>query len=380
GYGKLEVPNANIEDVYTDASKVTATVTEVNGGNFEGTDLKGANATATVEDTVQNTKVEVTADAAKEGDANVTFHFQLSNPPQAGSTAVLTVNVGGKDYFVTVDDKGYGKLEVPNANIEDVYTDASKVTATVTEVNGGNFEGTDLKDASVTVDVKDTIQDTTVKVTADAAKEGDANVTFHFQLSNPPQAGSTAVLTVNVAGKDYFVTVDDKGYGKLEVPNANIEDVYTDASKVTATVTEVNGGNFEGTDLKGANATATVEDTVQNTKVEVTADAAKEGDANVTFHFQLSNPPQAGSTAVLTVNVAGKDYFVTVDDKGYGKLEVPNANIEDVYTDASKVTATVTEVNGGNFEGTDLKGANATATVEDTVQNTKVEVTADAAK
>ncbi|WP_165957394.1 immunoglobulin-like domain-containing protein, partial [Pseudomonas sp. H9] len=202
---------------------------------------------------------------------------------QAGSTAILTVNVGGKDYFVTVDSKGYGKLEVPNANIEDVYTDASKVTATVTEVNGGNFEGTDLKDASITVDVKDTIQDTTVKVTADAAKEGDANVTFHFQLSNPPQAGSTAVLTVNVAGKDYFVTVDDKGYGKLEVPNANIEDVYTDASKVTATVTEVNGGNFEGTDLKGANATATVEDTVQNTKVEVTADAAKEGDANVTF-------------------------------------------------------------------------------------------------
>ncbi|WP_165957383.1 immunoglobulin-like domain-containing protein, partial [Pseudomonas sp. H9] len=338
-------PNANIEDVYTDASKVTATVTEVNGGNFEGTDLKGANATATVEDTVQNTKVEVTADAAKEGDANVTFHFQLSNPPQAGSTAILTVNVGGKDYFVTVDDKGYGKLEVPNANIEDVYTDASKVTATVTEVNGGNFEGTDLKGANATATVEDTVQNTKVEVTADAAKEGDANVTFHFQLSNPPQAGSTAVLTVNVGGKDYFVTVDDKGYGKLEVPNANIEDVYTDASKVTATVTEVNGGNFEGTDLKDASVTVDVKDTIQDTTVKVTADAAKEGDANVTFHFQLSNPPQAGSTAVLTVNVAGKDYFVTVDDKGYGKLEVPNANIEDVYTDASKVTATVTEVN-----------------------------------
>ncbi|WP_442111284.1 retention module-containing protein [Pseudomonas sp. NUPR-001] len=380
GYGKLDVPNTNIEDAYLDGSKVTATVTEVNGGNFEGTDLKDASVTVDVKDTFQDTTVKVTADAAKEGDANVTFHFQLSNPPQAGSTAILTINVGGKDYFVTVDDKGYGKLEVPNTNIEDAYLDGSKVTATVTEVNGGNFEGTDLKDASVTVDVKDTFQDTTVKVTADAAKEGDANVTFHFQLSNPPQAGSTAILTINVGGKDYFVTVDDKGYGKLEVPNTNIEDAYLDGSKVTATVTEVNGGNFEGTDLKDASVTVDVKDTFQDTTVKVTADAAKEGDANVTFHFQLSNPPQAGSTAILTINVGGKDYFVTVDDKGYGKLDVPNTNIEDAYLDGSKVTATVTEVNGGNFEGTDLKDASVTVDVKDTFQDTTVKVTADAAK
>ncbi|WP_409279650.1 immunoglobulin-like domain-containing protein, partial [Pseudomonas defluvii] len=106
----------------------------------------------------------VTADAAKEGDANVTFNFQLSNPPQGATT--LTVNVGGTDYTVNVDASGKGTLVVPNTNGEDAYNDASSLTATVTAVNGGNYEATDLSSATGTAEVKDTLDATTVAVTA----------------------------------------------------------------------------------------------------------------------------------------------------------------------------------------------------------------------
>ncbi|WP_167070885.1 immunoglobulin-like domain-containing protein, partial [Pantoea sp. Ap-967] len=81
------------------------------------------------------------------------------------------------------------------------------------------------------------------------------------------------------------------GKGTLQVPNTNVEDVYKDASTVTATVTAVNGGNYEGVDLTGATNTATVEDTIDNTTVAVSSLPAKEGDENVTFNFQLSNKP-----------------------------------------------------------------------------------------
>ncbi|MFQ6576633.1 immunoglobulin-like domain-containing protein, partial [Pseudomonas sp. UM16] len=157
--------------------------------------------------TTDTTTVAVTADPAKEGDANVTFHFQMSNPPQG--TTTLTVNVGGKDYTVSVDKDGYGKLDVPNTNGEDAYLDGSKVTATVTEVKGGNYEATSVDGASATAEVKDTTDTTTVAVTADPAKEGDANVTFHFQLSNPPQG--TTTLTVNVGGQNHTVNIDASG-------------------------------------------------------------------------------------------------------------------------------------------------------------------------
>ncbi|MBO0367650.1 hypothetical protein GIB23_11170, partial [Pseudomonas putida] len=64
------------------------------------------------------------------------------------------------------------------------------------------------------------------------------------------------------------------GKGTLSVPNTNVEDVYKDGSEVTATVTAVNGGNFEAVDLAGANTTVAVEDTIDTTTVAVTAEAA----------------------------------------------------------------------------------------------------------
>ncbi|NIE76732.1 type I secretion C-terminal target domain-containing protein, partial [Pantoea sp. Ap-967] len=374
GKGTLQVPNTNVEDVYKDASTVTATVTAVNGGNYEGVDLTGATNTATVEDTIDNTTVAVSSEPAKEGDENVTFNFQLSNKPQGATT--LTVDVGGTIYTVTVDADGKGTLQVPNTNVEDVYKDASTVTATVTAVNGGNYEGVDLTGATNTATVEDTIDNTTVAVSSLPAKEGDENVTFNFQLSNKPQGATT--LTVDVGGTIYTVTVDADGKGTLQVPNTNVEDVYKDASTVTATVTAVNGGNYEGVDLTGATNTATVEDTIDNTTVAVSSLPAKEGDENVTFNFQLSNKPQGATT--LTVDVGGTIYTVTVDADGKGTLQVPNTNVEDVYKDASTVTATVTAVNGGNYEGVDLTGATNTATVEDTIDNTTVAVSSLPAK
>ncbi|WP_205300754.1 immunoglobulin-like domain-containing protein, partial [Pantoea sp. Ap-967] len=223
-------------------------------------DLTGATNTATVEDTIDNTTVAVSSLPAKEGDENVTFNFQLSNKPQGATT--LTVDVGGTIYTVTVDADGKGTLQVPNTNVEDVYKDASTVTATVTAVNGGNYEGVDLTGATNTATVEDTIDNTTVAVSSLPAKEGDENVTFNFQLSNKPQGATT--LTVDVGGTIYTVNVDADGKGTLQVPNTNVEDVYKDASTVTATVTAVNGGNYEGVDLTGATNTATVEDTIDN--------------------------------------------------------------------------------------------------------------------
>ncbi|MGN8359406.1 immunoglobulin-like domain-containing protein, partial [Pseudomonas sp. SMN11] len=155
-------------------------------GNFEAVDLTGATTTATVEDTIDTTTVAVSAEPAKEGDTNVTFNFQLNNPPQAGTTATLTVKVGNDYHTVEIDSTGKGTLVLANTNGEDAYVDGSAVTATVTAINGGNFEATSVTGATATVKVEDTIDTTTVSVSGDTVKEGAASITFNFQLNNPP--------------------------------------------------------------------------------------------------------------------------------------------------------------------------------------------------
>jgi surface adhesion protein len=365
GKGTLAVPNPNGEDVYKDASSLTATVTGGTGGNFEKI-ATGATGTANIADTETPVTVTVTAHDAKEGDTNVNFDFQLSEKPQTGYPTSLTVQVGSTSYTVSIDANGKGTLAVPNPNGEDVYKDASSLTATVTGGTGGNFEKI-ATGATGTANIADTETPVTVAVTAHNAKEGDAYVNFEFQLSHQPQSGYPASLTVDVDGKAYTVNLNASGYGSLNVVNTNTEDAYKDVSTVTATVTSINGGNFEKGDVAGAKASAIVVDTIDDTTIKVTADPATEADSTVTFHFQLSNPPQGSGATILTVNVAGTLYQVTVDAAGKGALSVVNPNSEDVFKDPSTLTATVTNVTGGNYENVDYTGATATANIADTI-------------
>ncbi|RAS19621.1 MULTISPECIES: retention module-containing protein, partial [unclassified Pseudomonas] len=278
----------------------------------------------------------------------------------------LTITLSNGQVIVISAGQTTGTVSVTIPPNDTPYIDGSEISTTITGTTGGGITVTPNPAPAVT-QIVDTIDTTTVAVTAQPAKEGDPNITFEFQLSNPPQAGSTTTLTVNVGGTSYNITVDASGKGTLVVPNTNGDDVYADPSQVTATVTAVNGGNYEAVDLTGATTIATVEDTIDTTTVAVSAQPAKEGDTNVTFNFQLSHPPQAGSTVTLTVNVGGTDYTVNVDSTGKGTLQVPNSNGDDVYTDPSQMTAIVTAVNGGNYEAVDLTGATTTATVEDTI-------------
>uniref|UniRef100_UPI000B0CBC07 type I secretion C-terminal target domain-containing protein n=1 Tax=Pseudomonas defluvii TaxID=1876757 RepID=UPI000B0CBC07 len=188
----------------------------------------------------------------------------------------------------------------------------------------------------------------TVAVTADAAKEGDANVTFNFQLSNPPQG--TTTLTVNVGGTDYTVNVDASGKGTLSVPNTNVEDVYTDASNLTATVTAVNGGNFEGVSLAGASTTATVADTIDTVFAKIS----------------LAGAGSVTEGGVLT-------YKVELVDKDGNAVTVPSGKSVSVSLDWSG-TADAGDVNGSLPTSVTIGGGSSSVTFPvQTVDDTKIE-------
>ncbi|MFV3406870.1 retention module-containing protein, partial [Pseudomonas sp. NY15463] len=188
---------------------------------------------------------------------------------EAGGVIVYTATVGRaptSDLVVTLSNGSVivisagqttGTVNVDIAPNDTPYIDGSQLSASITGTTGGNGLIVTIDPTPAVTVINDTIDTTTVTVTAVPANEGDANVTFNFQLSNPPQTGSATTLTVNVGGTEYQVNVDASGKGTLQVPNTNVDDVYKDESTVTATVTKVEGGNFENVSLNGASATAT---------------------------------------------------------------------------------------------------------------------------
>ena len=359
----VSVPNPNTEDVYLDASTLTASVTAFEGGDFEAVDFSKASATANISDTVDTTTVSLSATDGKEGDANISFTVSLSNAARTAATA--TVRVGGTDCAVTIPaGKSSATVSVPNPYTNDPYIGARTLTGTVTAFEGGDFEAVDFSKASATATIADTIDTTTVSLSAPSAIDRKAeSVNITITLSKPAQTAATA--TVNANGKPYTVNIAAGATsGSLSVP-------INGASSLTGTFVGLTGGNFEKLDVSGASTTVRICDPVI---VSLSANDVSEG-TPVTLTVTLSAPAQTAATA--TVRVGETDYTVNIAaGASSGSVDVPNPNTEDAYIDATKLTASVTDFSGGGFDLVSYSGATATARITDTIDITRVSLSA----
>src|SRR5205814_6074058 len=117
----------------------------------------------------------------------------------------------------------------------------SGLTASDTGSAGGNFEHLVVGTATATAQVNDTTTDATVNLSASTVVEGAvANYTFTATLSDASQG----VTTIHTDQGDISIA-DGASSGTLVIASGNGEDVYNDASSLTATITGTSGGNFE---------------------------------------------------------------------------------------------------------------------------------------
>ena len=234
--GTLTIASGNGEDVYSDASSLTAHITGVSGGNFESLTVGSGTATAQVTDTVTPATVDLTASTVNEGSgASYVFTATLSN----ASEGITTIHTDQGDISIA-DGATTGTLTIASGNGEDVYSDASSLTAHITGVSGGNFESLTVGSGTATAQVTDTVTPATVDLTASTVNEGSgASYVFTATLSN----ASEGITTIHTDQGDISIA-DGATTGTLTIASGNGEDVYSDASSLTAHITGVSGGNF----------------------------------------------------------------------------------------------------------------------------------------
>ncbi|MEJ6915036.1 immunoglobulin-like domain-containing protein, partial [Bradyrhizobium diazoefficiens] len=82
---------------------------------------------------------------------------------------------------------------------EDVYVDGQVIPVSIAGTSGGNFEAVNTTTyGNATVTFKDTIDDTTVSLTATPSiTEADTSITYTATLSHPAQAGQPVTVTLS---------------------------------------------------------------------------------------------------------------------------------------------------------------------------------------
>ncbi|WP_085694948.1 S-layer family protein, partial [Pseudomonas sp. B7(2017)] len=348
-------------DALNGHAPLTNAITDVSGGNYENLVADKTPVSTTVTDTVDTTNLTLSATGTVAEGGSIVYTATLTNP--AGTPVTVTLSNGAT---ITIEaGKTSGTVTVP-APADDVYKDAGKVEVTIKDATGGNFENLVPSTTPAVTDVTDTIDTSTVKLTADTSVAEGGTVTYTATVG-APVTGSPVTVTLS-NGQTITIEVG-KTTGTVTTTAPN--DALNGHAPLTNAITDVSGGNYENLVADKTPVSTTVTDTVDTTNLSLSAtNSVAEGDS-ITYTATLTNT--AGTPVTVTLSNGAT---ITIEaGKTSGTVTVP-APADDVYKDAGTVQATITHATGGNFENLVPSTTPAVTQVTDTIDTTTVKLTA----
>ncbi|EJM25262.1 retention module-containing protein, partial [Pseudomonas sp. GM25] len=349
------------DDVYKDAGKVEATITGATGGNFENLVPSTVPAVTQVTDTIDTSTVKLTAtESAAEG-GTVTYTATVG-APVTGSPVTVTLANGQSITIEVGKTTGTVTTTAPN----DVLAGHAPLTNSITNVSGGNYENLVADKTPVSTTITDTVDTTTVSLTATGNVNEGGQIVYTATLTNP--AGTPVTVTLSNGS---VITIEaGKTTGTVTVP-APADDVYKDAGKVEVTIKDTSGGNFENLVANPTPAVTNVADTINTTHLTLSAESYVLEGTSITYTATLTNAAQTP----VTVNLSNGQTIVIEAGKTSGSVTIP-APSDDVYKDVSKLTVTMTDASGDNFEKLDVSKTPVSTTVNDTIDKTTLTLSA----
>ncbi|BAQ71827.1 large adhesive protein [Pseudomonas sp. Os17] len=344
-------------DALAGGSSLSTTITKADGGNYEKLEINDKPAETSVTDTPDTTTLSVTAtDTVAEG-GSIVYTATLSNA--AGTPVTVTLSNGAVITIAAGATSGTATVAAP---ADDVYKDAGKVEVTITKAEGGNFENLETNPAPAVTDVTDTIDTSTVSLTA-TPSVAEGGIVVYTASVTAPVTGSPVVVTL-ANGQTITIPVgESSGTVNVTAPN----DALAGGSSLSTTITKVEGGNYEKLEFSDKPAETSVTDTVDTTNLSLGATGSVAEGGQITYTATLTNA--AGTPVTVTLSNGA---VITIEaGKTTGTVTVA-APADDVYKDAGKVEATITKAEGGNFENLVTNPAPAVTDVTDTIDNSTV--------
>ncbi|WP_219017909.1 retention module-containing protein [Shewanella algae] len=292
---------------------------------------------------------------------SITYTAVVDNAPLE-SDLVLTLSNGATIVIPVGQTSGSVTVDAPS---DDVYLDSEVLNVGVTESQGGNYENLDLGN-SVDTQVNDTIDTTTVTLTAPAEVNEGGQITYTATVNNAPE--TDLVLTLSNGASITIAAGQTEGTVTVDAPT---DDVYQDGEILTVNVTGAQGGNYEDLNL-GNSVDTQVNDTIDTTAVTLTAPAEVNEGGQITYTATVNNAPE--TDLVLTLSNGASITITAGQTSGTVTVDAPT---DDVYQDGETLTVGITDAQGGNYEELNL-GNSVDTQVNDTIDTTTVTLTAPA--
>ncbi|MFK8333315.1 immunoglobulin-like domain-containing protein, partial [Pseudomonas sp. BJa5] len=355
------------DNVHSTNLELTNAIKDVSGGNYEDLTASGET-TVTVTDgpgTEDTTGLKLTATPSVNEGGEITYTATLTNP--AGTAMTITLSNGESITIAAGETSGSVTVAAPD---DDVYIDAGQVEATITGTSGGDFENLAVDNTPAVTEVNDTIDPSTVKLTADVSTIGEGGVITYTATVSAPVTGTPLVINLTNGQQIVIAVGQSTGTVQFTAP----DNVHSTNLDLTNAIKDVSGGNYEELTASGET-TVTVTDgpgTEDTTGLKLTATPSVNEGGEITYTATLTNP--AGTTMTITLSNGESITIAAGETSGSVTVAAPD---DDVYIDAGQVAATITGTSGGDFENLAVDNTPAVTEVNDTLDPSTVKLTAD---
>ncbi|MGE6101616.1 retention module-containing protein, partial [Aeromonas salmonicida] len=285
----------------------------------------------------------------------VTFTATLDEPVfgsdlviQLSNGAVITIPVGQSSGSVTVA-----------APVDSPYVDPSTITVSITGTQGGGVSQI-ITGPSTTTQINDTVDTTTVTLSAPGKVNEGGQITYTASVNNAPQ--SDLVLTLSNGSSITIKAGELSGSVTVDAPS---DDVYKDGSNLTVSITGSSGGNYEQLDTSST-VTTEVADTVDTTTV--TLSSATNGQTlteggSIVYTASVSSPVTGSPLTVTLSN--GVVITIPVGANSANSDSIP-VRSDDIYQQGEEsLSVTIDKTSGGNYENVVTIGTITNAVVDD---------------
>ena len=278
---------------------------------------------------------------------------------QAQTDVVVNFLVDGESYSIVIPTGSFSASTAVPAQPDDVYVDGSSVSAYITTTSGGGFASLTFDPvARALTEVTDTIDTTTVSLTASSAVAEGGQITYTASLTSP--AAETPVLVTLSNGASITIPVGASSAStSVAAPG---DDVYVDAAPLSAHITSASGGNFESLQINPAPAATQITDTLDASTVSLSASSAVAEGGEITYTASLTSP--AAETPVVVELSNGASITIAVGAvTGTTTVQAP----DDASTESQTVSASIVSASGGDFENLVADATPATTIIADAI-------------
>ncbi|WP_371261255.1 immunoglobulin-like domain-containing protein, partial [Pseudomonas sp. Q12-87] len=336
-------------------------IDDAKGGNYEKLAIDGKPADTSVTDTQDTTGLTLSAtDTVAEG-GSIVYTATLTNA--AGSPVTVTLSNGAVINIAAGATTGTVTVDAPK---DDVYKDAGKVEVTIDKTAGGNFENLVPSTAPAVTDVTDTIDTSTVSLSATSTVAEGGTVVYTASV-NAPVTGAPLVVTLS-NGQTITIPV---GESSGSVNFVTQDNALAGGDNLSVKIDDAKGGNYEKLAIDEKPADTSVTDTQDTTGLTLSAtDTVTEG-GSIVYTATLTNA--AGSPVTVTLSNGAVINIAAGATTGTVTVDAPK---DDVYKDAGKVEVTIDKAAGGNFENLVPSTTPAVTDVTDTIDTSTVSLSA----